>query len=198
MQQNPYEVLGLKEGASDEEIKAAYRELVKKYHPDRHQDNPLEELAEEKMREINEAYDTLINGAGRNGYSQSTSSYSGSAYSGAGADEFMAIRQSIDRGDLYDAEARLSRIGVRNAEWYFLFGVMNIKRGWFNEGFSSIQTAVSMDPSNYEYRETLNSVMSQANGYQSGMQQRGSGSSERILCQALQCYCCADFCCDCC
>ena len=71
---NPYEVLGLKEGASIEEIKKAYRELVKKYHPDRYMDNPLSDLAEEKLREINEAYDILIKSGG-NGYAQQQSSY---------------------------------------------------------------------------------------------------------------------------
>jgi molecular chaperone DnaJ len=67
---NPYEVLGLKDGASIEEVKKAYRELVKKYHPDRYMDNPLSELAEEKLREINEAYDYIIKNAG-NGQRQS-------------------------------------------------------------------------------------------------------------------------------
>jgi molecular chaperone DnaJ len=57
---NPYEVLGIKPGASEEEIRAAYRELVKKYHPDKYVDNPLADLAEEKMQEINEAYDILV------------------------------------------------------------------------------------------------------------------------------------------
>lgn len=71
---NPYEVLGLKEGASIEEIKKAYRELVKKYHPDRYMDNPLSDLAEEKLREINEAYDILIKSGG-SGYKQQQSSY---------------------------------------------------------------------------------------------------------------------------
>ena len=61
---NPYEVLGLKDGASIEEVKKAYRELVKKYHPDRYMDNPLSELAEEKLREINEAYDYIIKNTG--------------------------------------------------------------------------------------------------------------------------------------
>ena len=56
---NPYEVLGVPENASEEEIKKAYKELVKKYHPDKYQDNPLADLAEEKLQEVNEAYDML-------------------------------------------------------------------------------------------------------------------------------------------
>ena len=72
MSNNPYEILGLNPGASEAEIKKAYRELVKKYHPDKYQGNPLADLAEEKLREVNEAYDTLINsmtaGAGTSGY----------------------------------------------------------------------------------------------------------------------------------
>ena len=56
---DPYQVLGVSPSASDEEIKRAYRELVKKYHPDNYNDNPLADLAEAKMKEINEAYDTI-------------------------------------------------------------------------------------------------------------------------------------------
>ena len=56
---DPYEVLGVSPNASEEEIKAAYRELVKKYHPDKYQNNPLADLAEEKLREVNEAYEYL-------------------------------------------------------------------------------------------------------------------------------------------
>lgn len=57
---NPYEVLGVSENASEEEIKRAYKKLVKKYHPDRYQNNPLADLAEEKLQEVNEAYDMLM------------------------------------------------------------------------------------------------------------------------------------------
>lgn len=59
---NPYEVLGVSENASEAEIKKAYKELVKKYHPDKYQNNPLSDLAEEKLQEINEAYDMLMRG----------------------------------------------------------------------------------------------------------------------------------------
>ena len=61
MAKSPYEVLGVKPGASQEEIKKAYRTLVKKYHPDSYTDHPLAELAKEKMQEINDAYDQLSN-----------------------------------------------------------------------------------------------------------------------------------------
>ena len=56
---NPYEVLGISPNATDEEVKAAYRQMARKYHPDNYTDNPLSDLAQEKMQEINEAYDTI-------------------------------------------------------------------------------------------------------------------------------------------
>jgi len=227
MTRNPYEVLGLKPGATQEEIKTAYRELAKKYHPDRYQDNPLNDLAEEKMREINEAYETLIAGAkgpknrgggtqygpgssrgynggpaygggGYNTYGAGGDGYSGeSTYASDGSEEFRNIRRSIDRGDLRDAEVRLGRMGARGAEWYYLFGVLNIRRGWYNEGLQGLQTAVSMEPQNFEYRNTLNSVISQTQNYYASSSRYGYNETQRAFCYGLQCYCCADLCCDC-
>ena len=78
---NPYDVLGVKPGASQEEIKSAYRKLVKQYHPDQYGDNPLKDLAQEKLAEINKAYDMLKNGgdtsynSSSNGYNASYNSY---------------------------------------------------------------------------------------------------------------------------
>ena len=80
---DPYTVLGVKPDASDEEVKRAYRELARKYHPDNYQNNPLADLAEEKMKEINEAYDAITKM--RSGGSHSGGgSYGGSAYQQSG------------------------------------------------------------------------------------------------------------------
>ena len=58
---DPYQVLGVPSTATDEEVKKAYRNLAKKYHPDNYHDDPLADLAQEKMKEINEAYEEIQN-----------------------------------------------------------------------------------------------------------------------------------------
>jgi len=56
---DPYSVLQVARSATQKEIRAAYRSLVDRYHPDRHQGNPLEDLASARMADINRAYDLL-------------------------------------------------------------------------------------------------------------------------------------------
>ena len=56
---DPYQILNIPPTATDEEVKRAYRDLARKYHPDNYHDNPLADLAQEKMKEINEAYDQI-------------------------------------------------------------------------------------------------------------------------------------------
>ena len=71
---NPYKVLGVNEGASQEEIRSAYLKLVKKYHPDKYTDSDLKELANEKLVEVNEAYEMLTK---KNGQSSSYANRNG-------------------------------------------------------------------------------------------------------------------------
>ncbi len=81
---DPYSVLGVSPNASDDEIKKAYRELVRKYHPDNYNNNPLADLAQEKMKEINEAYDSITKNRSSSGYGGSSGSSSSGAYSSGG------------------------------------------------------------------------------------------------------------------
>lgn len=197
--QNPYEVLGIKEGASQEEIKAAYREQVKKYHPDKHQDNPLADLAEERLQEINEAYEYLTKNGGKSGFESFTGGNQGNGRSGGNPSqnpEFVEVRRMIDRGNLGGAEAALNRIKTRNGEWFFLNGMLSLRKGWYDDAMNQVQTAISMDPSNMEYRNAMNSIMATGNGYRTSAYGRGYSSNDE-LCKMLQCYCCADALCDC-
>lgn len=192
MAKNPYEVLGINENATEEEIKTAYRKLVKKYHPDQYQNNPLGDLAQEKLREVNEAYDAIM----KYGF---TGNYGGARQSGGQESnaEFAQIRQFLDRGNLGAAEEALNRIPIKNAEWIFLSGMLSYKKGRYDDANSKIRQAVNMDPANDEYKRAYNSMMMRAGGYKTQAYQRGYNSGDDLLCQACQCYICADCCCDC-
>lgn len=199
---DPYEVLGVRQGASEEEIKAAYKELVKKYHPDKYQNNPLADLAEEKLQEVNEAYDMLMKNSGGGSYG----SYGGSSYgNGYGqaqnnrttSPEFNQVRRNIDAGNLQGAEDILNRSQNRNAEWMFLSGMLSYKRGWYDDAVNKVQQAVNMEPNNPEYSQALGQMLSVGRSYQNTAYGRGFSSTEDAFCKALQCYCCADMCCDC-
>ncbi|MDD5987770.1 MAG: DnaJ domain-containing protein [Eubacteriales bacterium] len=191
--ENPYEVLGVREDATEEEIKAAYKALVKKYHPDRYQNNPLADLAEEKLREVNEAYDVLMKQR-KNG----ATGYSSAGYGGAGgrasSAEYEQIRKALDANDLTGAQAMLSRIGVRDAEWVFLDGMLDYKRGYYDQAVAKIQQACSMQPSNSEYRRALNTISNQSMAYRQQSMSRGYNGSnaDDLLCSACQCYICGD------
>lgn len=160
---DPYEVLGVKEGASQEEIKRAYREQAKKYHPDQYGNNPLKELAEEKMREINEAYDYLLkNSSNGNTYN---GNYNSQSYSSAGNSDYSSIRMDINNGNLAAAEQKLNSIKNRDAEWNFLMGNVYLRKGWYDNAYSYISNAYNMNPQNPEYRSAYETIMQSNNSY---------------------------------
>lgn len=200
---NPYEVLGIKEGASEDEIKKAYREQVKKYHPDQYQDNPLSKLAEEKLREINEAYDYLMKNPSpkrQSSYNGNSGNYGGGNRSWANqgdGDFFNQVKSHINSGNIKLAEDMLEGSGDRTAPWYYLKGLIFMRRGWYNEAYNHIQTAVNMDPSNYEYRNTLNRMSNSNNAYRTNSFNRGYNQSNNDLCTICQCLWCSDCCCEC-
>ena len=148
---DPYKVLGVSPNATDEQVKAAYRELAKKYHPDNYAGNPLSDLAEEKMQEINQAYDTIVNQRRGGGQPQGGYGSGGSYYSGTS--QFSDIRRMINAGRLAEAQELLDGVsaGSRDAEWYFLKGSIYYSRGWLDDALQSFQKACTMNPQNQEY-----------------------------------------------
>ncbi len=192
---NPYEVLGVKEGVSEEEIKKAYRELVKKYHPDQYQNHPLSKLAEEKLQEVNEAYDYLT----RNGnINKSNVAWDNNPrYESQDNIEFFnQVRTLINSGNLAAAESMLSGTSERTAQWYYLKGLILLRKGWYDEAYGHIQTAVNMDPGNYEYRDALARMEMSNRAYRGNAFGRGYGSGPD-LCTVCQCLWCSDCCCEC-
>lgn len=187
---DPYEVLGLQRGASKDEVKSAYRKLAKKYHPDMNENNPLQDLAEEKFKEIQWAYDQIMNGNSSGSYESygSSSSYDSSSTS------LASVRQLVQTGRFQEAIRALNSISVRNAEWNYLVGVCYVNMGSLGQGMQYIQNAVRMDPGNFEYRNFLNQIMSTQNMYQQKAYNYNRGNSSADCCTQLIC---ADCLCEC-
>ncbi|MBE6949165.1 MAG: tetratricopeptide repeat protein [Ruminococcaceae bacterium] len=192
---DPYKVLGVSPNASQEEVKKAYRELARKYHPDNYHNNPLADLAQEKMKEINEAYDTIMKGgaSSNSGYGSYNQSSSGqNSYGGSG--EFAAVRAAINAGNLAYAEQLLNSSGNRNAEWNFLMGSLYYRKGWLDEARSYYQRAVNMDPYNNEYRQAMNYMTNYGQAYRPTGYRQAQGVDACDICTALMC---ANMCCNC-
>ena len=193
---DPYKVLGISPGASDDEVKEAYRRLARKYHPDNYVNNPLSDLATEKMKEINEAYDEIQRqrkgSASAGGYRQSYSSGGYQQSYSSGSSQFADIRRLINLNRLGDAEELLDGIatGQRNAEWNYLKGIVNYRKGWLDNAVTYLSNACNMEPGNMEYRSTLNRLLQQQNGYTG----QSAGSSVCEVCASLYC---ANLCCNC-
>lgn len=206
---NPYKVLGVSEGASQEEIRAAYLQLVKKYHPDKYTDNPLKELANEKLKEINEAYEILTKkgasstasgsaGGGGGGYYggyHGTYSGSGSAYSGPSAQEFARARAFINQNNLQAAKQVLDSISVRNAEWYYLYGVIYLRQGWYDKAREYISRAYEQEPGNAEYRNAYAAINNAGGSPFNRTNQNGHMGGDCSVCDVCTTLWCLDCCC---
>lgn len=195
---DPYKVLGVSSNATDEQVKAAYRELAKKYHPDNYANNPLADLAQEKMQEINEAYDAII---AQRKSGQTSSAYSGGGYSGSS--QFADIRRLINSGRLAEAQELLDGVAVsgRDAEWYFLRGTIYYNHGWLDDALKYFGQAHSMNPQNQEYAAAYNQMLWQrqtGRSYRSGYPQRGASGSDCSCCDICAAMYCANCCMSCC
>ena len=210
MSKNPYKVLGVSPDATDEEIKQAYRELVRKYHPDRHRDSGLEDLASEKMKEINAAHEEIqrqraqkssgdasgsyqsTNAGGYNAGSQNRSQYSYEAQA-----KFTTIRNCINNNNITEAERLLAEISVndRGAEWHFLNGCVLMRKGYYVDAQHAFDTACRMEPTNNEYFR-FRDQMSRRSGQFGGGYQTGRQSNGCCDCDMCTTLICADCCCE--
>lgn len=189
---DPYTVLGIDASASDDEVKKAYRELARKYHPDNYQNNPLADLAEEKMKEVNEAYDAITkmrSGASSGPYQTGYQSQQSYQRSSGGASSYAQVRQYINAGNLDGAEQILQASGSKNAEWYFLMGSIAYRRGWLDEARQDYQIACQMEPGNPEYRQALNMMQQGGYAYRSG-DMMGAGCDSMDCCTTMMCMNC--------
>lgn len=190
---NPYSVLGVSENASDDEIKKAYRALSRKYHPDANVNNPNKDLAEEKFKQIQTAYQQIMKertegyqgggyghssygsgyggSYGRSGYGNGgwTGSY-GNRNESSGYEEDVKLRAAgnyIRAG--YYSEARTTLDGMdvmeRTARWYYYSSIAHA--GMRNTVFAieHAKKAAAMDPSNREYQNLVQQLESGMNWY---------------------------------
>jgi molecular chaperone DnaJ len=199
--EDPYSILGVSPGVSDEELTQAYRKLAKKYHPDI---NPGNKTAELKMREVNAAYEQIKKQkTGGANYEQADGSYgkqaqnSGGSYQGpwnqgpgGGGFEFWfngfgdffgggqnqelyQARMLVENGRYRDALLVLSKISGHTGEWYFYSALANAGSGNRVTALSHAEEAVKMEPGNGQYRQLLNQFEKGSFAYRQAGEGRG-------------------------
>jgi len=200
---DPYKILGVSRTSSDEHIKSVYRKMAKKYHPDKYRGHDLEDLANEKIKEINLAYDMIQNERGvgpRSATGPGNARGPGSSYdrSARSSASYAKIRQMIQMGNLSQADSMLDAISTRDAEWHYLKGVVLQRKGWYDGARQHFTTARNMDPNNAEYASAFNNVNRNATSYaQQQYSNRGSSDTGCSMCNICAGLLCADCCCDC-
>ena len=203
---DPYKVLGVSPDASDEEIKRAYRRLAKKYHPDL---NPGDKVAAQKMQEINAAYEQ-IKDPDKFRQQQSSGGYGGGYYDPFGGYRQQQSYGNAAQGDQYQQAAyqyirfrryrealnALQNSTERNARWYYLSALANDGLGNQVTALEHIRRAVSMEPDNQEYLQTLNfmenggaAYRQQANTFR-GFTFGGDPCTNLCLCYLFNIFCC--------
>ena len=167
---DPYQVLGVSQDASEEEIKKAYRKLSRMYHPDANINNPNKAQAEEKFKEIQQAYQQIMKqreqgsspygnqgyGYGNNGYGNGGNAQNGYGRSNAGADDeesvyFRAALNYISSGHYKEALNVLNNILQHSAQWYYYSSIANQGLGNNAAALEQAKKATEMEPQNAEY-----------------------------------------------
>ena len=176
---DPYSVLGVPRNASDDEIKKAYRKLSRKYHPDANINNPNKDQAEEKFKEVQQAYEQIMkereygsssqNGYGGYGNYGGFGNY-GNAGSSAYQDEESMRRRAaanyVQSGHFQEAMNVLDSLGQKNGEWYYLAAMANMGMGNNVTALDQIREAVRQEPDNMQYQMLLQRLEGGGTWYQ--------------------------------
>ena len=136
---NAYKLLNLPPSATKQEIRAAYRALARRWHPDRFMEGPERDWANEKMAEINAAYRACLNGTATAPDAESD------------ARTLRRIEELIDGGQYPLARRMLMGIATRCAEWNYLFGAMLMKTRDTRKALIYLQVATHQQPENAKY-----------------------------------------------
>ena len=170
---DPYKILGVSPSATDDEVKTAYRQLVKKYHPDRYTDSKLKEQAADKIKEINAAYAEIERMRSNKGGTGNAGGYGGyGGYGGFGGygnyqrsyssyssnPKYNVVRARINSGDIMGAESLLESMQDRDAEWHYLKGIVLLRRGWQDGARQHFAMAYNMQPNNPEFARAYQSL----------------------------------------
>ena len=205
---NPYQVLGVSPSASDEEIKKAYRNLSRKYHPDANINNPNRAQAEEKFKEVQQAYDQIMKEkqqgsayGGNYGTSGGYGYYGGNRgyYENAGeSTQMRAAANYIANRHYAEALNVLNNIpfGERSARWYYYSAIANQGAGNNIRAMEHAKRAVEMEPSNMEYRQFLQHLeyggtwyTNMGSAYEKPYASAGNFCMS-LLCMEAMCWCC--------
>ena len=171
---DPYSVLGVSRDASDDEIKKAYRKLSRKYHPDANINNPNKAQAEEKFKEVQQAYEQIMKEReyGSSGNYNSYGGFGGFGTQGQNTyqDEEAVRRQAaanyINSRHYKEAMNVLSSLQQRNGQWYYLSAMANMGLGNNVNALNDARSAVNMEPDNMQYQMLLQRLEGGGTWYQ--------------------------------
>ncbi len=191
---DPYRVLGISRDATEEEVKKAYRAMARKYHPDNYINSPHAKLAEEKMKEINEAYEQIQ----RERADAPSGAHSNYEDVYDARKTYDRVRRLINNGNYGEADTLLEIFAMsdRGAEWNFLKGCVLLRRGYFYDAQKFFETACYLEPSNEEYRQALENIRAarQEHAERTGNSMGEMTDSCVSCCNSILCMNC---CCNC-